>query len=283
MSLRVISRRRGTITAASLAVALLVLTPAALAAPANDNFANAKVLRLGKIVKGSINGATKQSGEPRHANSLATHSVWYRLRVKHTMTVAVNTCDATFDTVLAAYSGRSLRGLKVVQFNNDGCNASGGSRLTFRARKGVTYRLAVVGFADKGTFRIGAFKLSVPPNDYFADAVPVNVGDSLAGTTLNATRELGEPRHRFNRAHTVWFTLSVTAQTIVEAAACGADGVSVYTGGSITSLTPVTPTTDIPCGVRFTAQPAVTYRVVVEAGGSGRAYRLTTAAVTPSP
>jgi hypothetical protein len=283
MPLRVISRHRATITAATLAVALL-LTPAAFAAPANDNFANAKVLRLGKNVKGNVNGAGKQSGEPRHANSLATHSVWYRLRVKQAMTVAVNTCKASFDTVLAAYSGSSLRTLKVVQFNNDGCNNGGGSRLTFRARKGVTYRIAVVGFVDKGTFRVGAFKLSVPPNDYFADAVPVNVGDSVSGTTVDATRELGEPRHRFNRAHTVWFTLSVTAPTIVEVGAgCEADGVTVYTGGSLTSLTPVSPTTDVTCGVQFTAQPGVTYRIVVEDGGLGRAYRLTTAAVTPSP
>ena len=198
MPRQVLARHRGaavSVTAAALSATLLFVVPAAFAAPANDNFANAKPLRLGKNVTGNINGATKQSGEPRHAKSLATHSVWYRLRVKRKMTVAVNTCNTSSDTVIAVYAGRSLHGLKVVQYNNDGCNrTAGGSRVTFQARRGVTYRVAVAGFADKGTFRIGAFKLSVLANDYFADAVEVTVGESVSGNTVNATRESGSLR-----------------------------------------------------------------------------------------
>jgi hypothetical protein len=266
--------------------ALLLLVPTALAAPANDNLAGSKPLRLGKTVQGSITGATKQSGEPRHANSLASHSVWYRLRVKRKMTVAVNTCHASFDTVLAVYTGRSLRALQPVQYNNDGCAGSGGggSRVTFRALKGVTYRIAVAGFAEKGSFRIAAFRLTVPVNDYFVDAVAVSLGETVNGTTLNATRELGEPRHRFNRLHTVWFKLSVTTPTVVEASACNAEGVAVYTGDSVRSLTRVPRITTVSCfGEQFQAEAGVTYRIVVESGGSGVPYRFSTRAVTPSP
>ena len=106
--------------------ALALAAPAAAAAPANDGFAHPKSLRLGQTVKGTITGATKQSGEPRHAHSLATHSVWYRFKTKRKMTVAVNTCQTSFDTILAVYTGRSVRSLHVVNHNNDGCNTNGG-------------------------------------------------------------------------------------------------------------------------------------------------------------
>jgi len=278
-------RRAGvSVTAAALSVTLLFVVPAAFAAPANDNFANAKTLHLRKNVSGTINGATKQSGEPHHAKSLATHSVWYRLRVKRKMTVAVNTCKTSSDTVIAVYTGTSLRGLKVVNYNNDGCNGSGGgSRVTFQARRGVTYRIAVAGFTDRGSFRVGAFRLSVPANDYFADAVGVTVGEGFSGNTVNATRELGEPRHQFNRSHTVWFKLSVPAATLVEVTACNIQAVTTYTGNSLRSLARVTPTTSVHCGEQFQAQPGVIYHIVLESGGVGTGYRFSTRAVTPTP
>src|SRR6187397_3093566 len=142
---------------AALIAACLLGSPAAIAAPGNDDFANAKLLRVGKTLKGSVQDATRQPGEPRHAKSRASHSVWYRLRVKRTMTVAVNTCRTSFDTVLAAYTGRSLRRLKPVQYNDNGCSrGGGGSRVSFQARRGVTYRIAVAGVAPKRGFHIAA-------------------------------------------------------------------------------------------------------------------------------
>jgi hypothetical protein len=155
--------------------------------------------------------------------------------------------------------------------------------VTFRARKDVTYRIAVVGFVGKGKFRIGAFRLEVPVNDYFADAAAVAVGEELNGTTLDATRELGEPSHKFNRVHTVWFKLSVAAATTVEVLACAIDSVTIYTGNSLKSLTRVTPSADVDCGEQFLAQPGVIYRVALESGGRGDSYRLVTRAVTPVP
>jgi hypothetical protein len=266
----------------TLLATLAVSAPAAMAAPKNDNLARAKSLRIGQTLKGTIKGATKQAGEPRHANSLATHSVWYRIRVSRKTTVAVNTCRTTFDTVLAIYTGRRPRGLRVVEFNNDGCGRTGGgSRVTFTARAGKTYRIAVAGFLDQGTFRIAAFRLTVPANDDFVDAVDVPVGQAVAGTTGNATRELGEPSHQFNGSHTVWFRLSVTAPTTVEVAACDAGGLTVYTGSAVGSVTRVAPTLDDGCREQFAAQPGVTYRIVVEDGGSGSPYRFSTRAVTP--
>src|SRR5436190_21333340 len=51
----------------------------ALAAPVNDNFANAIPLTgLTVTTTGSNSGATRESGEPIHVTSSGTHSAWWR-------------------------------------------------------------------------------------------------------------------------------------------------------------------------------------------------------------
>ena len=263
----------------TVCAAFFAVAPSASAAPSNDNFARAKTLRVGQAVTGNINGATSQRGEPRHANSLANRSVWYKLRARTRTTVLLSTCTrTTFDTVVAVYTGRSVGRLRTVEFNNDGCGSR--SRVTFTARPGKTYRIAVAGFTGTGSFRLSATRISVPPNDDFVDAVPMTLGGAITGTTRNATRELGEPGHQVNGSHTVWFRFSVTAPTVVEVSTCGASP-TVYTGRSVSSLTRVAPITGTGCTEQFAAQPGTTYRIVAESGGSGGSYRFSTRAVTP--
>jgi hypothetical protein len=247
------------------------MAPAASAAPRNDNFAKAATLRVGQTLKGNINAATKQSGEPRHAGSLANHTVWYKLRARAKMAVLVSTCTASFDTILAVYNGRSVRSLREVEFNNDGCGD--GSRVTFTARRGKTYRIAVAGFVDRGTFRISAKRISVPPNDDFADGVPIAVGEGLTGTTRNGTRELREPGPG---AHTVWHRVRVDTARNVTLDACdnGYASMTVYTGSAVDRLTRVT---SGGCSINLAAQPGVTYHLQL-AGNGG--YRLN---VSPAP
>lgn len=272
MSLPAVLRGRTVAVAlllGTLLATLAVSAPAAMAAPANDNFARATTLRVGKTLNGNINGATKQSGEPRHAGSLANHTVWYRIRVRSKMAVLVSTCTASFDTVLAVYTGRSVRNLREVEFNNNGCGD--GSRVTFTARRGKTYRIAVAGFVDRGTFRISAKRISVPPNDDFADGVRVAVGEGITGTTRNGTRELHEPGPG---AHTVWHRVRVDTAGNVALDACSAGyaSITVYTGSSVGGLTQVTGGS---CSLILAAQPGVTYHLQL-AGNGG--YRLNVSA-----
>lgn len=77
---------------------------AAAAAPSNDDFARARTLRVGTTVKGEVNGATRQRGEPRHARSSAKHSVWYRFRARRRLALGLYTCKANFDSVVAVYT-----------------------------------------------------------------------------------------------------------------------------------------------------------------------------------
>jgi hypothetical protein len=259
-----------------MSAVLLGSAASASAAPRNDDFGDAAPLRVGKDVKGNINGATKQRGEPLHARSLATRSVWYRLRSRRRVTVLLGTCSSNFDTVVAVYSGRRLAGLRAVDNNNDGCGRSGaGSRVSFTARAGKTYRIAVVGFAPSGRFTLTVDRIFTPLNDDFVDAVVITPDSLLSASTRGATRELEEPAHTDNAPHTIWFKLRVTTQTVIHLTSCNGSRptMTVYTGSSVRNLTRVGGD-DTGCEVTWTAVPGTTYRIVAEDGGSGGGFRL---------
>jgi hypothetical protein len=265
----------GIATACVVCAGLLASAATASAAPRNDSFAHPIALHLGKAVKGSINGATNQRGEPRHANSLATHSVWYSFRAKQRVGVLLGTCSSSFDTVVAVYTGRRLRGLREVDNNNDGCGRTGGgSRVSFTAKKGQTYRIAVAGFAASGRFRLTVDRVFTPLNDDLADAVALTPGSSLSASTHSATRELREPGHAENEPHTVWFKVTLPQATQLNVNACNGSfpTLTVYTGSTMRSLTRVA--TDDGCSVSFAAAAGTTYRIVAEDGGSGGSFRI---------
>jgi hypothetical protein len=277
------TRKTARLTALGATVGLAVALGAApaLAAPSNDAFGNARTIRAGTTVSGTIDGATGQRGEPKHGTSLAAHSVWYRLTSRRKLAVALDTCRTNFDSVVAVYTGRSLRALRAVEYNNDGCGSGvGGSRVTFTARRGRVYRIAVAGFAASGDFRLRARAISVPPNDDMADAARIRPGETISASSRNATRELGEPRHSYNEPHTVWFRLSVAAPARVTLSNCAANTdhghVGVYTGRRVSDLTRVIVNGD--CRVEFDAAPGRVYRIVVEDGGGGGPVRLSAAA-----
>lgn len=249
----------------------VTFTASASAAPSNDNFGNAARLKIGQPVDGTINAATKQRGEPRHARSLAKHSVWYRLGTSRKVAIGLSTCRSNFDSVVAVYSGRRLGSLREVDFNNDGGCGNGGSRVTFTARPGRVYRIAVAGFTPRGRFRMTVRSINTPPNDDFVDAVPIRLGESVGATTRNATRELGEPQHSPEGANlSVWFRLTVASSRVIELDTCrnyAFDTVLiVYTGRTVARLRHVAGDDDS-CGlgsrVQFDAEAGVTYRIAI--------------------
>ena len=246
--------------------AVVLFAASASAAPANDDFADARIAPLGVELTGTIKGATKQRGEPRHANSLASRSVWYRFTTAHKTTVVFQTCESRLNTVIAVYSGRSLRSLRAVDYNNDGCPTVGlGSRVAFTAGPGRTYRIAVAAFQPKGRFTLAVRRLNAPPNDDFRDAAPVSPRSAVRGTLRNSTRELHEPNGSyFAETRTVWFRLRVRSRTRITVHVCsdaGSVGVVVYTGRRLSRLRQIGP--NFRCAVTFTATAGVVYRVQV--------------------
>ena len=119
--------------------------------PPNDNFARAEVLNGARgNVDGSNLGATKEAGEPDHAGDSGGHSVWYRWTAPDNGTATFDTQGSDFDTLLAVYIGNSVDALRLIAENDDGADGFN-SILSFEARRGQTYTIAVDGYdGDEG-------------------------------------------------------------------------------------------------------------------------------------
>ncbi len=114
--------------------------------PANDAFANAAMLS-GPF--GTTNGnnfnASKEQGEPDHAEETGGHSVWYKWTAPANGPIVFDTSGSALDTLLAVYTGSQLNNLSLVAANHYGGTILE-SRLDFSATAGTVYRIAVDGF-----------------------------------------------------------------------------------------------------------------------------------------
>src|SRR5262245_62081586 len=101
-------------------ILLFAKSSVSLAAPANDNFAN-RLLLTGTNVNttGANVDATKEPGEPNHANRAGGKSVWWRWTAPGNGEVMVDTIGSSFDTLLGVYTGTSVSNLTMVAGNDD--------------------------------------------------------------------------------------------------------------------------------------------------------------------
>jgi F5/8 type C domain/PASTA domain len=195
--------------AATLLVVLLLaasVTEAATAtAPANDDFAASATLTGDSgVVEGSNNDATVEAAEPEHWSAAGGRSVWYRWVAPSGGPVTFDTCSASFDNVLAVYTGSALAALSRVGVSDDACGT--GSRVSFAASAGSEYRIAVDGYdAAAGTFSLAWRRAPAPP---VVVEWPIVSGTRIDGSTLavSAGRWSGaEPitlAYRWRRCHT---------------------------------------------------------------------------------
>jgi hypothetical protein len=192
--------------------ALLILAAPAWAAPANDDFADAMALTGVPAFdnSGSNVGANKETGEPEHGGDPGGASVWYSWTAPSTGQFSVDTCIASFDTLIGVYTGTSVGALTPVAGNDQSggplCPETDQSETVINAIAGTTYRIAVDGWSDSGAQLPdqGSFVLriqsAVPPaNDDFAGAAPLqDLGNSVFGahgSNAYASLEPGEPDH----------------------------------------------------------------------------------------
>ena len=136
----------------SAAVKVKLLPPAP--PPANDNLANAIVVRrLPLRGKTSNEGATMEANEPSPCG-LMDSTIWYSFTPRSDMNVIADTFGSTFDTVLAAYSGNPFPNAEAIACNDDD-SGSLQSQISFHATAGVTYYFQVGGFAGStGTINL---------------------------------------------------------------------------------------------------------------------------------
>ncbi len=125
--------------------------------PANDDFSAAATLSAtsGSLDESTV-GADKEAGEPDHAGNAGGHSVWYRFTAAATGPAELSTCSAaSFDTLLAAYTGTNVAQLAQVAASDDSTCPGGRSAIRFDAFAGVTYAVAVDGWNGRsGTFTL---------------------------------------------------------------------------------------------------------------------------------
>jgi hypothetical protein len=132
----------------------------------NDNFVQARVLRgRSGAANGTNRGATAEFGEPIHAGVDGGKSVWWRWRAPLRGVVTFTTIGSNFDTVLAVYTRGRIERLREIASNDDGPGGLGlQSLVTFEARRGQVYRIAVDGFqGSEGDIRLTYSRVSPEP------------------------------------------------------------------------------------------------------------------------
>lgn len=279
----------------AIALALAAVAPAsAAAAPANDAFADAQIVGAFPSTIGATNvDATKEPGEPAHAGDPGGHSIWFRTTVTTRGTLTVDTCDSDVDTLLAVYTGATVSALTPVASNNDSDScASLGSRISFPVTPGTTYSIALDGaFEDMGAVSVTWSLQGPPANDAFAAAqVLTGYEPSASGSSVNASKEAGEPAHGGKPGGaSVWYRWTAPGSGLATVSACSSRFdtlLGVYTGDAVGALKTVARNDDsTSCGtsrseVAFFAKRGTVYRIAVD-GAAGKTGRVVLAVLLP--
>ncbi|HLU46434.1 MAG TPA: hypothetical protein VK116_00070, partial [Planctomycetota bacterium] len=134
---------------------------AAAAPPENDRFENAREIEgtAGREVSSNVE-ATREAGEPIHANVEGGSSVWWRWVAPGNGIAEIDTFGSKIDTILSVYTGTTIRQLSLIATNDDA--ESFQSRVLFSAMEGTTYYIAVDGyFGEEGSIVLN-WNLSEP-------------------------------------------------------------------------------------------------------------------------
>jgi hypothetical protein len=118
-----------------------------VAGPVNGFFAQALMLEeeSGVITWNSF-GATKEFGEPDHAENEGGSSVWWNWVAPEDGILFLSTAGSGFDTLLGLYRGNRVGNLEWVASNDDMASGGEHSEVTTAVQGGLMYRVAVDGF-----------------------------------------------------------------------------------------------------------------------------------------
>ncbi len=137
----------------------------------NDAFAAATTITSSAgSIAGTTVGATRETGEPRHAtcpgNTLCdgSASIWYAWTAPANGMLTINTATSSFDTLLALYTGDLVASLTRIA-DNDDFGGTVQSQVSAPVTAGITYRVAVDGYGTRtGSSALGwSFVSTAPP------------------------------------------------------------------------------------------------------------------------
>ncbi|MGD1714648.1 S8 family serine peptidase [Dapis sp. BLCC M172] len=231
----------------------------------NDNFADSATLTgIADTATASNVNASKEAGEPNHAENDGGSSIWWNWTAPESGLVNINTFNSNFDTLLAAYTGPSLQELTEVASNDDGGFGTQ-SEIMFAVEAGTNYKIAVDGFdGEAGDVELAlSLQTDLLANDNFANRISLNDTDIFTGRNEGATSEPGEPAHAGNDGGaSLWWTYTAPDSGIVTINTDGSDFdtiLAAYTGSTLAELTEVASSDD---SVDFGLQSEIIFDVV---------------------
>lgn len=179
----------------------------------NDTCAEAEPVSCGDVVIASTVGAGNEPTIGTCGTTLTSApGVWYSFMGDGSQ-VTVTTCGAAtdYDTKLGVFSG-SCGSLTCVGGDDDegSCSFSSlQSLVTFESVAGTTYYFYVTGFSsNSGTFELSVSCVSAPDNDECVDAITVECGDNVTGSTQGAsTSGQSTCGTSLNSSGAVWYEL----------------------------------------------------------------------------
>jgi hypothetical protein len=273
----------------NMTVVAVTIPPADCSAgpPPNDNFSNAVLVTTTPFSYAGPNDcATKQAGEPAHAGNSGGHSVWFNWTPTNTHTASITTKGSDFDTLLGVYTGISPGLLTMIATNDDIKTQNiTQSAVSFSARAGTTYRIAVDGYGGA----VGNVVLNVDPaaNDDFSNCIVIATAEGTTrGSTVGASKEPYETAHAGDvGGHSVWFKWTALSNGPVDFNTTGSDFdtvLAVYVGNVVTNLAAIASNDDdIEQGGLFTSRlwfnavKGTNYLVAVDGfGGDSGNYQL---------
>jgi hypothetical protein len=206
-------------------------------------------------VLGTNSTYTREVNEPRHDNRAGTHSAWLSWTAPASGTVTLDTLNSDFDTVLAVYTnlpGASLvvSNIAPVASNDDATNPDAlQSKLTFAARSGTTYFIAVDGYDPTEYGRI-AFRLNLPNLDPLIATQPlsqtVNPGANVSFVVAATGPGVLSYQWQFNGSSIAGATTTNLILTNVSPAQAGSYTVLVSNTNGSTMSQPATLTVRTP-------------------------------------
>ncbi|OQB98875.1 MAG: hypothetical protein BWX80_03903 [Candidatus Hydrogenedentes bacterium ADurb.Bin101] len=170
--------------------------------PENDLFANAALFPQETTrVTGTNVYATREPGEPEHANDSGGASLWWRWTAPFSGVVLVSTQGSTFDTLLAVYTGDALFNLSAIAANDD-MPYSRQSQVSLPAIQDTVYYIAVDGYRGEQ----GGITLEVTPSLVVTPGTRTVAGDN--GTTTFTVQTIASWTAVSDQA---WASLDVTS------------------------------------------------------------------------
>ncbi|MGF1473500.1 MAG: hypothetical protein ACFB50_17400 [Rubrobacteraceae bacterium] len=143
----------------------------------------------------------EESGEPNHAGNPGGNSIWYEWTAPSDGGATVSTGGSGFDTILGVYTGDAADGLKGVSANDYANGSERTSEVSFEAKAGTTYMIAVDGY-KKGSENpaAGNVELQVQLEEVASDTIAPNTRITSGS---NGTRRSGNATFRWRATDNV--------------------------------------------------------------------------------